>query len=73
MTKYAQPKIPQFKPKRVRDVSEAVYKMRLEAGSRPAGAVDRMIEEHGADKLRDAAGSYDSLTRVYLTILGEKP
>ena len=57
----------QFDPERVRDVSLEVYKLRLEASSK--GAVKRMIEEHGADYLREAAASYDTLTRVYLSVL----
>jgi hypothetical protein len=54
---------------RVRDVSVAVYKLRLEASNK--GAVDRMLAKDGDDgqKLRDRAGSYDALTRVYLQVL----
>lgn len=47
----------------VRDISEAVYRMRL-----GVGGADRMIEADGdgCKKLRHRARAYDSLTRDYL-------
>lgn len=53
-------------PDRVRDVSEAVYRMRL-------GPDDtaRMIAKDGdkGEQLRGRAGSYDTLTRAYMKVL----
>jgi hypothetical protein len=51
----------QPKPERVRDISEAVYKMRLS----PADLA-KMLARDGPEKLRERAGAYDALTRVYL-------
>jgi len=57
---------PEFDANRVRDVSELVYRDRL-------GPVEcaNMIEKDGdgGAKLRERAGSYDSLTRCYLRAL----
>lgn len=51
----------------VRDISVAVYKIRLE------DAVARMIEKDkdGGEKLRGRAASYDGMTRAYLEVLGK--
>jgi hypothetical protein len=61
---------PTFDPAYVRDISESVYRHQL-------GAEDvlRMIEkdEDQGQKLRNRAGSYDQLTRVYLKALGFEP
>lgn len=61
---------------KIRDISEKVYKLRLEqpSGGGP-GAVKRMIEKDGdgGAKLRNRAGAYDQLTRLYLDVLGLEP
>ena len=67
---------PSFDPDLVRDISEQVYKLRLEdptGGGR--GSVQRMIDndKDSGDKLRNRAGSYDALTRAYLRVLGFSP
>ncbi len=63
-----------FTPEQVRDISESVYRAKLEADNSP-GAVDRMLEKDGdgGKKLRSRAGAYDALTRCYLTVLGLQP
>lgn len=48
-------------PEMVRDLSEAVYRIRLSEKD-----TAQMIEEAGAAKLRERAGSLDGLTRAYL-------
>jgi hypothetical protein len=60
---------PEFYPEHVRDISEAVYRARLEDNK--AGAVERMLEKDGdgGTLLRSRAGSYDVLTRAYLRVL----
>lgn len=67
---------PTFDPEYIRDLSEKVYRERLEdtTGGGP-GAVARMIEKDKdtGQKLRNRAGQYDSLTRSYLEALGVKP
>ena len=68
MTKPPKRTAPQFDPERVRDVSEAVYRIRL-----GKDAVARMVEKHGEDKIREFASSYDVLTRAYFLVLGEEP
>lgn len=63
------PKEPEFTPEAVRDISEQVYRVRLEQDK--AGNVASMIKKDG-DKgamLRNRAGAYDSLTRVYMKVL----
>ena len=57
---------PEFDPKMVRDISEAVYRERL-----GDGGAERMIEKDGdqGEQLKDRAGSYDSLTRSYLRVI----
>jgi len=54
---------------RVREISIAVYKLRLEAGN--AGAVERMLKKDGDEgqKLSGRAAAYDPLTRAYLKVL----
>ena len=72
----AREKAPTFAPGFVRDISEKVYRERLEdaSGGGP-GAVARMIEkdEDNGERLRNRAAMYDSLTRAYLEVLGIKP
>jgi len=55
-----------MKPDEIRDISERVYRARLGDDD-----VRRMIEKDRDEgqKLRGRAGSYDSLTRVYLAAL----
>lgn len=59
-----------YTPERIRDVSEAVYRARLEQSCK--GDVERMIAKDGdqGQKLRNRAGAYDPLTRVYLQVTG---
>jgi hypothetical protein len=66
---------PTFDPEYIRDLSERVYRIRLEQDC--AGNVARMLAkdaekdpEDGGKKLRNRAGQYDPLTRVYLDVLG---
>jgi hypothetical protein len=62
-----------FDPERVRDVSVAVYKLRLEDASGGGnGAVARMLKKDGdgGKKLRNRARAYDPLTKAYVTVLG---
>lgn len=63
---------PEFDPVAVRDISERVYRERLESES-GNGAVARMIEKDGDEgkKLRERACCYDSLTRSYLRAMKE--
>jgi hypothetical protein len=64
---------PTFDPEYIRDISEAVYRSRLEQDC--AGNVARMIEkdDDGGVKLRNRAGQYDTMTRAYLAALGFEP
>ncbi len=69
---------PTFDPAYIRDLSEKVYRIRLDQEC--AGNVDRMLakdaEEDPADggkKLRNRAGQYDPITRAYLEVLGFAP
>lgn len=57
----------------VRDLSEKVYRIRLEQDC--PGNVERMIkkDEDNGEKLRNRARSYDALSRVYLKVLGIEP
>lgn len=62
-------------PEQIRDISEAVYCLRLEdASGGGKGAVERMIAKDGDDgeKLRNRAAAYDQLTRAYLKVLEVK-
>ena len=55
----------------IREISVAIYKLRLEATSKPHGAVDRMLlsDGDGGKKLRGRAGAYDVLSRAYVEVL----
>jgi hypothetical protein len=66
---------PTFDPEYIRDLSEKVYRIRLEQDC--AGNVARMLAKDSekdpndnGKKLRNRAGQYDPLTRVYLEVLG---
>ncbi len=65
---------PTFKPEYIRDLSEKVYRIRLEDAS-GKGAAERMIEkdQDAGEKLRRRAGAYDALTRAYLEAFGVRP
>ena len=52
---------PEFDAEHVRDISEAVDRDR-----KPETDLADIIAEKGAAKIREYAGSYDSLTRSYL-------
>lgn len=69
----AKPKIASWNPEFIRDLSEKVYRARLEDDCR--GNTDRMLEKDadGGKKLRGRANFYDSLSRIYLELLGFKP
>lgn len=62
-----------FDPAYIRDLSERVYRARLEQAC--AGDSARMIKKDGDDgaKLRNRAAAYDPLTRVYLAALDIRP
>lgn len=62
-----------FDPEYIRDLSERVYRLRLEQDS--SGNVDRMIakDKDSGEKLRARAASYDPLTRAYLKVFGFEP
>jgi hypothetical protein len=64
------PREPSHSTEYVRNISEQVYRARLEQDC--PGNVVRMIEkdEDTGQKLRGRAGQYDSLTRAYLKALG---
>ena len=64
---------PTFDPTYIRDISERVYRLRLEQDCH--GNVERMIakDEDGGQKLRNRASAYDPLTRAYLKTLGFEP
>lgn len=65
-----------FNPELIRDISERVYRIKLEdASGGGSGSVQRMIERDGDDgeKLRNRASAYDPLTRAYLEALGFTP
>ena len=64
---------------RIRDISVAVYKLRLQQES-GEDAVDRMLAKDekqypgcGERLLRNRAHSYDALTRAYLKVLDTHP
>jgi hypothetical protein len=69
----AEPAKAKFAPDYIRDISEQVFRIRLEQDSE--GNVARMIEKDkdGGEKLRSRAGQYDPLTRAYLKALGVEP
>lgn len=65
-------------PEQVRDISEAVYRLRLEDDCK--GSVARMLAKDAekdpndnGKKLRNRAASYDALTRTYLKVLSAQP
>jgi hypothetical protein len=66
-------KKPTFDPSYIREISEKVYRVRLEQDS--PGNVERMIakDEDNGEKLRNRSGAYDPLTRAYLKVLGFAP
>lgn len=72
-TASAKERKPTFDPEYIRDISEKVYRVRLEQDCH--GNVERMIakDEDGGEKLRNRAGAYDPLTRAYLKVLGFEP
>jgi hypothetical protein len=62
-------------PEKVRDISEHVYRRRLEQDCK--GNVERMLAkdrekdpEDNGKKLRGRAAQYDALTRIYVEVLG---
>ena len=57
-------------PEQIRDISEKVYRQRLEDSCK--GDTQRMLDKDadGGVKLRSRAASYDRLTRCYLKALG---
>lgn len=64
-----------YTPERIRDISEHVYKMKLEQSCK--GDVERMLQkdreadpDDNGKKLRNRAACYDGTTRVYLKVLG---
>lgn len=63
-----------FAPEYIRDISEHVYRQALVRDS-GADAPERMIakDKDNGEKLRNRAGAYDSLTRIYLGVLGIEP
>lgn len=69
-------KKPTYDPELIRNISERVYRIRLEhsTGGGP-GAVQRMLEKDADDgaKLRNRAAFYDGPTRAYLEVLGFTP
>lgn len=67
------PRRPAFAPEYIRDISENVYRIRLEQDS--PGNVERMIakDEDNGEMLRNRAAAYDPMTRAYLKVLGVEP
>lgn len=61
--------LPAFSDELVRDVSELVYRARL--GESDTAKMIAEDKDQG-QKLRSRAGSYDSLTRTYLTVLRDR-
>jgi hypothetical protein len=67
--------VPEFDPVLVRDISEAVYKDRVDDGGHKKYKDHlAMIAKDGdnGEKLRERAGSYDPLTVTYLRALKAK-
>lgn len=64
---------PTFDPNYIRDLSEKVYRLRLEQES--PGNVVRMIakDRDNGEKLRNRAAAYDPITRAYLKAIGIEP
>lgn len=69
----AKAKKPTFAPDYIRDLSEQVFRIRLEQDC--PGNVARMIEkdEDSGEKLRNRAAAYDPITRAYLKAMGVEP
>ena len=65
---------PTFDPEYIRDLSEKVYRLAL-VRDNGEGSPERMIanDEDSGEKLRNRAGAYDPLTRIYLKVLGFEP
>ena len=59
----------EYTPEEVRDVSEAVY--RLSLGAKEVADMIKKDQDQG-QKLRGRAGSYDRITRFYMTVLLKK-
>ena len=75
-------KLEKHTPEQVRDISEAVYRKKLdhECGEGTAKMTDDdiangVMRPDGKPKIsiRDRAAAYDKITRVYLEVLGIKP
>lgn len=69
------PAPPEFDPVLVRDISEAVYRQRVDDGGHAKiKNSQQMIEKDGdnGEKLRERASSYDKLTRCYLRAVKKK-
>ena len=64
----APPRVQEFDPEYVRDISEAVYRERL--GSDDLAKL--LAEKDGEKRLRSRATAYDSLTRSYLRAIKVK-
>ena len=67
---------PTDNPDWIRDISVAIYKMRLDDPSGGGhGAVERMLAKDGdaGQKLRGRAASYDPLTRAYVRYFRDYP
>lgn len=65
-------KEPEFDPKLVRDISEQVYRQRLDdPGNKPGKSAASMIAKDGdnGEKLRGRAICYDEMTRAYIKAL----
>ena len=65
---------PTFDPEYIRDISEQVYRASLIRDC-SEDEPERMIakDKDNGEKLRNRAGAYDKLTRVYLKVLGFEP
>ena len=57
-------------PDQIRDISEAVYRSRL--GPRDTASMIKDDKDNG-ERLRSRAAAYDSLTRIYVTIIKDIP
>lgn len=65
---------PTFSPEHIRDISEKVYRIRLDDSSGGGeGAVARLTAKHGEGYIRRNAAFYDTLTRAYLKAMGIEP
>ena len=64
----------EFDPQLVADISERVYRRRLNDESGP-GADERMVakDDDGGEKLRGRAKAYDPLTRAYMREIAAAP